>query len=354
MKKIIAIICTLTMLLSFACTAHADEWDIFAPQYKSYDATVEFSLVLNKPLECLAHFNEEAQFDVKYMIEELTKAKYTAKVQAEMGDNALSGKIAMAINADVPVNLSEELKFGADVTLNMWAEYDFTSIENAKYDIIVKNPLNGQYIVMDYFELMVQSTDVDMKGQLVEAFKGLDMNTGVEEITALMKSVYEKNAKLDVKGNEYTITFTNDGLIDYVFDAVIGYFDTNYAKNLGMDASMLEIEGGIDLATIQAMVKGLGIFGENDALVIKAKTNEKGQTVEVTESMHIDFNIVELMEAVGEDTAMLFPLTKENSDVDVTFSAKAVYEKIDEKLRGLGADIKRVHIPEASSMQMSG
>ena len=42
------------------------------------------------------------------------------------------------------------------------------------------------------------------------------------------------------------------------------------------------------------------------------------------------------------------------TEIDNIHYIERGYEKIDEKLRGLGADIRRVHIPEASSMQMSG
>ncbi len=42
------------------------------------------------------------------------------------------------------------------------------------------------------------------------------------------------------------------------------------------------------------------------------------------------------------------------TEIDNIHYIERGYEKIDEKLRGLGADIRRVHIPEASSIQMSG
>lgn len=328
MKKFVAIICVVAMLMSFTTTAFADEWDILSPQYKKCEAVSEFSIVLNKPLECLAFLNEEAGFDIKYMIEELTKAKYTAKIQAETSDDALKAKIAMAVNADVPVCLSEDLKFGADVTLYMWMEYDFTSVENAKYNIIIKNPLNGQYLTLDYFELMAE-TGVDMKSALVETYKGIDVNAGTEELTTLVKNVYKKHAKLDVNGNEYTVTLTNDAMVDMVFDLILGYLETDYVKSLGADTSMLDT-GYVDMATIQALVKGLGIFGENDACVMKAETNALGQVVETEESVHIDFNIVELAAALGAAEDELYPLTKENSNIDLTFKSKTSYTKINE------------------------
>ncbi len=330
MKKILAIICTVAMLLSLATTAFASDWDVVLSQeYTSYDATVEFSVALNKPLEFLAYVNEDAGFDVKYLVEELTKAKYNARVQAEVNQEAPSARMAMAINANVPVNISEDLKFGADMTLYMWIEYDFSSIENAKYNIIVKNPVNGQLLTMDYFAMMEMSGE-DTKSRIVEMVKSLDMKEGVEEITALLKSVYEKNAKLEIGEDGYTMTFTNNGLIDTAFDLITGYMNTDYLKSTGVDMSVPDM-GGVDMATIQAMVRGLGIFGENDAMVIKAKTDAKGILKETEESVHIDFNIVELVEALGADSSMMFPLTKENSDIDVTMNAKVVYEKVNEK-----------------------
>ncbi|MBR1423629.1 MAG: UDP-N-acetylglucosamine 1-carboxyvinyltransferase [Ruminococcus sp.] len=42
------------------------------------------------------------------------------------------------------------------------------------------------------------------------------------------------------------------------------------------------------------------------------------------------------------------------TEIDNIHYIERGYEKIDEKLRGLGADIKRVYIPEATSMKMSG
>lgn len=330
MKKIIAIICAVAMLLSFTTTAFADEWDILVPNYKSYEAVSEFSMVLNKPLECLALLNEEAGFDVKSMVEELTKAKYTAKIQAETSPDGLKAKAAMTINSNVPLNLSEDLKFGADVTFCMWVDYDFTSEENARYEIILKNPLNGKYLVLDYFKAFPESYGVDMKSTMMETFKDLDMENGIKELTELAKAIYKKNAKLEKAGNEYTVTFTNDGMIDMAFDAMEGYFKTEYAKSLGLDEAMPDM-GDVDMATVKTLAKGMGIFGENDALVMKIKTDDKMNATEIESSIHLDFNIAEIVEATGEDASVIYPLTKENSNIDITFKSKNVYSRINEE-----------------------
>ena len=42
------------------------------------------------------------------------------------------------------------------------------------------------------------------------------------------------------------------------------------------------------------------------------------------------------------------------TEIDNIFYIKRGYEKIDEKLRGLGADIQRVYKPDANEMELSG
>ena len=42
------------------------------------------------------------------------------------------------------------------------------------------------------------------------------------------------------------------------------------------------------------------------------------------------------------------------TEIDNIFYIERGYEKIDEKLRGLGADIQRVYKPDANEMELSG
>lgn len=331
MKKFTAVLICIAMLLSVSVSAFASDWDVLMTRYNSYDATVEFGMELNKPLECLATLKDDASFDVKHLVEELIKAKFTAKIQAEMSDDAKEAKMAMAINSNVPVNLSEDLKFGADVTVYVWLEYDFTNTENPTYYIIVKNPLTGKYMYMDYLAVMQEALGVVEPSDILnETFGKVDMKAGVEEITALAKALYEKNATLTKSGDEYTVKFTNDGIIDMVFGLLEGYFDTEYAKSLGDDYATL-FPGDFEAEAVRAMIKGLGIFGENDALTMKIKMNKSGQIAESEEKIHLDFNIYELARALGAQEDDLYPSTKENLDIDITFNSKTVYSKINEE-----------------------
>lgn len=336
MKRIIAVICAMAMLFSFACTAQADEWGFLNQQYISYDATVEFYAELNKPLECLAALNEDAGMDVQYMVEELCNAKFTAHVQAEIAQNAQAAKLYMGINSNVPVNISEDLKFGTDVTLHVWMEYNFTDAENAKYIIIIKNPLNGEYMYLDLLDEAVVGSDAEeIKNMMISTYDALNVEASVAEITELVKNLYTGNATIGKTDDGYAqISFTNDALVDFGFELVLGMLDTDYMKNAmelsGMDMSDFEVDPA-ECEQAKAFVKGLGLFADNDAYTMKFKTNDKGQMTEAEERVHIQFNMYELALAMGEDAEYLYPLTKENSDLDVTLVSKAVYSKINEE-----------------------
>lgn len=336
MKKIIAVICAVAMLFSFACNAFADEWDFLDSKYTSYEAKVAFYVNLNKPLKCLGAFNEEAGMDVQYMVEQLCKAQFTADIQAEVSKDATAAKIYMGINSNVPINISEDLKFGTDVTLKVWMDYNFADKDNAKYTIIVKNPINGKYLYVDFFdEAVVGAEAEEIKDVVMSTLESLNLEAGIAEITALVKNLYEGNATLEKTNDGYTqISFTNDALVDFYFELIMGMLDTDYMKNAmeisGGDMSALEIDP-TEAEQARALVKGLGIFAENDAYTMKFRTNAAGFITEAEEKLHIDLNIVDLAVAMGETEEALYPLTKENADVDLTFVTKAVFDKINEE-----------------------
>lgn len=336
MKKLVAIICAMAMFFSFASVAQADEWDFLNQQYKSYDATAEFYLKLNKPLECLSVFNEEAGVDVQYIVEELCKAKFTAHIQAEIAPDATAAKMYMGLNSNVPINISEDLKFGTDVTLHAWVEFDFSDVENAKYSLIVKNPLNGKFMYLDLFDEALMGVEAtELKSMMVSTFESLNVEKGIGEIAQLIKTVYAGNATVEKTSDGYTqVSFTNDGLVDMAFELVYGMLETEYMKNAmavsGADAAELEFDKS-EAEQARAFIKGLGLFADKDAYIMKFKTNAKGQIAEAVERMNIQFNMYDLAVALGEDAEYLYPLTKENSDLDITFESKMVYDKINEE-----------------------
>ena len=338
MKKIIAVICVMAMLLSFSIEAFASDLDFLNKKYSSYDGEMEFYVELNKPLEFMSLLNEEADFDVKYFTENLLKTKIKAKVQAEISEDMKSAKVYLALNPNVPIHISEDLKFDADVTGHMWVEYDFSDVENAKYIVVFKNPLNGEYLYIDFLNELLGKEGLDPEIVAKEFEKSMNSETlkYSNELIEVLKKSYENNANITKDGEWTKITFTNNALVDFIFEITEGFIASEYmnvmlGENNLTRAELNETLGTVDLPTIKALVKGLGIFGESDALTESYKLDKNGYIIESEEKLRLDFNIYETAQALGADETDIIPFTKENSDIDITFCTKTTYNKINEK-----------------------
>ena len=327
MKKLTAIICAVVMLMSVSVAGFAAELDFMGTTITNYDATVEYGMELNKPFAMLEMLNEEAGLDVQYFVEELMKSTITANVVCDMSDDYLAGKMYMSGNVKLPLNLSEDLKLGADVTVHMWIDYDLSSVETAKLLMVIKNPLNGKYMYFDVFDEQLVAEAPEMKSMLVAAFAELDLKKYVDDVAAAAKKNYEKYAQVTTADGYTIVSFTNNSLVDFYVDYYKDVMETDYMKNA------MAMEGDAGMATVNPesiamMLKGLGIFSDTDAFTIKYKTNADGIPTVAEESLHIQFNICEVAAALGAGEADLYPLTKENSDIDIKFVAKATYNKV--------------------------
>ncbi len=332
MKKMISIICVVAMFFCFAPTAGASELDFIMQEYSNYDSTIEYSVKVNKPLDILSFLNEEAGVDVQYIVEELLKSIVIADLQCEVSEDYLTGKIYAKYNLKLPVNISEDLKFAADLTGHMWMEYDLTSVENAKCVIIFKNPLKDEYIYIDMFDPSLTGAAEEAKTVAVESIHAIDLKEAVKELRGIVEKEYKEHAVIAKTEDGYTkISFTNDSLIDFAVDYFVGIMDSDYMKNALMAEGISVTGFDADEAAIndaKSMIKSLSLFSDEDAFVIKYKTDENGLLTDAEETVRIQFNIYDLaktMEASDED---LYPITKENSDVDITFVTKATYRDI--------------------------
>ncbi|MGM9551141.1 MAG: hypothetical protein ACI3XA_02685 [Clostridia bacterium] len=340
MKKLTAIICTIAMLLSVATTAYGAGADIFFQVANEYDATVEYRMELNKPLDILNYITEELfsdddlnKIDVKYLIESILKGKVTVDIKAKTNpENYKKASCEMKINFNVPVNVSEDIKTATDLTAYLWMDLDLTSEENAKYLIVFKNPLNGKYLYLDMFEEAVfgEETVKELKKSMIDASNQVDANKSVTDMTNLVKSAYTENATIIEKDRTITMSFTNDGFVEFIFDFIEGMINLDELKQ-AFETSGIAIDNS-QFAMLKPMIKGLGIFADKDAVVVAYTTDVLGKPKEIEEKIHLDFNIVELCETLGLTEADLYPITKDKANVDVTFCAKSIYNKFNENV----------------------
>ena len=340
MKKLLAIVCAVMMLFSFAQPAFAatketeTSLDFMKMDYTSYEGTSEFYVELNKPLDFLSVLNADAGFDVQYLVESLLKTKINAKVQAETSSNNKAAKVYMALNPVIPVEFSEDLKFLADLTGKMWIEIDGTSVENAACKIVVQNPLNGEYIYVDAFDAVLTGVEdnTEMKQQIVDAMSTVDM-TSYDDATADLIKVYEKYATVEKNGEYVVLKFTNDAFVDTIFEVFEIIFSLEEMQ-ASLEESGLSLETmGItkeNIPAIKTMIKGMGIFSDNDAVVLKYKLDKNNYLVESEERIRVDFNIFDVAEALGAAEEDLYPLTRDVADIDMTFITKNTFDKVNE------------------------
>ena len=339
MKKMLAVLCAVMLLFSFAQPAFAAEaedttLDFLKMEYTSYEGTSEFSVELNKPLKFLSLFNEEAGFDVQYLVESLLKTKINAKVHAETNEANTAAKVYMALNPVVPVELSKDIKLLADLTGKMWVEVNATSVENAACKVVVQNPLNGQYIYVDAFDAVLTGVEDSsaMKQQLVDSMKNVNTEE-YDKVKAELIKIYEKHATVEKNGEYVVLRFTNDAFVDVIFEVSESIFAMEEIKT-SMEEAGVSLEAlGVtkeNLPAIKAMVKGMGIFADADAVVLKYKLDKNNFIVESEEKIRVDFNMFDIAEILGATEADMYPLTRDMADIDVTFVTKTTLDKVNQ------------------------
>lgn len=339
MKKVTAILCAFAMFFTFAVNAGATELDFMDKEYKSYDATVEFSLQLNKSFDFVKVIADYLTgnndiIDYQRFAESLMNATYTADIQAETGADYKSAKMAMAISANLPIELSEDLSIAVGTKVRLWIDYDFSGENNLKYDIIVTNPLNGKYYYIDYLELIKgMSGDEEAEELIADMMRSIDAKSGVSEIKELVKNLLTGNAKISSSGNTRTIELSGDAVGNYLSELITGIIKSDYMNNLlesvqgaEGDAEPYEMADE-DIREITDVIKSLKIFAD-DAVSIKITLDDDGFIKESDEKVHIAFNIAELCESFGVSSEDIEPLTKENSDVDFTLITKVVFRRV--------------------------
>ncbi len=345
MKKVTALLCAFAMLFTFAANAGAAELDFMDKEYTSYDATVEFSLQLNKPFDFVKAVADYAfgnnialgnAIDYQRFAESLMNAVYTADIQAETGADFKSAKMAMAISANLPIELSEDLSIAVGTKVRLWIDYDFSDENNPKYDVIITNPLNGKYYYMDYIDFLESTDGGEDAGKLItDIMNSIDTKSGAGEITALVKNLLTGNAKISSSGNTRTIELSGDAVGNYISELITGIIKSDYMNNL---LKSVQSAAGDDepyetadeeIQEITDVIKSLKIFAD-DAVNIKITLDNGGFIKESDEKVHFAFNIAELCESFGVSAEDMKPLTKENSDVDFTLAVKTAYRRVND------------------------
>lgn len=334
MKKTIAIICAIAVMLSFAVPVFAfgekENLDFLANTCTSAEQNSAVSFEVNKPLNFLSILNEEVGLDAQYLVESLLKSKINMTVKSNMSEDMKSLEAYVRINPVVPVEVSEDMKFSADINLDLWVKMDLTSEEDSCFMVIVKNPVDGNYLYMDLFDESVSEYVGDARSELTTMLEVFNRDT-VKEVNAEALELVKKYATVKNDGEYVVVSFTNDAFVEYVFDFIDKFYfnDNSPVKNENVSEALKELGVTKEVLTqAEFMVKGLGILADNDAMVSKYKLDKDGNIKDGETKIRFDFNLFDVLTCCGLSEADIYPLTRDISDIDLTIVGKTEYTNL--------------------------
>lgn len=353
MKKIVALFCTLTMLFAFAAPAFAsvnNEGSLaeLLTMYMSAEQKSETTFELNKPLKFLSIFNEEIGIDVQYLVESILKSKINITTKCEAREGMKAYKLYMQLNPVVPVEISKDLKFSADLNLEIWIDMDFTNTEDAYFKLICKNPVNGKYCYLDLgaAELSEYLGDLDAVAEML----GKLNQDAMKEINSKVFAFYEKYATIKKDGDYIEMSFTNDSFVDLLFDIFDEFYLSENAELNNESVAQAWQELGLTKETlpqVKFLMKSLGIFADNDAVVTKFKLDKDGFIVQEESKIRFDFNIFDILSVMGLQEGDVYPLTRDIADLDITIVVKTDYISTNENI-----DINMPELTEENSSNL--
>ncbi len=337
MKKLIALLCAVTMILGFAVPAFASETnegslDFLLNAYTNAEQKSEIGVEVNKPLRFLSIFDEEVGLDVQYLVESILKSKINVVSKSNSAADMSWTEGYMQINPVVPIEISEDLKFSADLNAEIWVKIDLSE-EGSCYEVVVKNPMDGKYLYLDLFDENAVEYIGDVKSMMSTMIDTINQDA-VKMLREKIVALYEKYATVKKDGDCLVVSYTNDSFVDLLFDLVDEFYLSDSAlENESVAQSLQEI--GLtkeSLSQVKFFVKNLGIFADNDAVVEKYKFDKNGAVIQEESKVRFDFNIFDILSVMGLDEEDVYPLTRDMADIDLTIVEKTEYISLNKNI----------------------
>lgn len=343
MKTFLALICAFANIFSFAGGAYASELDFMDNEILSYEAEGQLKIALNEPLYFIDDLTEYlstesiggTSVDFKRLFESLLGTTFTINTAAEIAPDYLSGKIYSSVSTDAPIEFSDNLKIAVGMKQNMWVDYDLTSTENPKYTVVQTNLLNGKYQLIDLPAMLaLDDSDEETNAALLDLLKSAlgGAKGGSREMVTIFKNLLTGRAKITEDGNTRVIELDSDAIVDIGVDYFCDAMGTEYVTNI---LKKLEEIGDTDISVekvpaaerggIKGAIKELGLFAD-DALKMTYTLDENGRIKTAAAKLHLDFDIRELLKAMGATDEEIDEVFKsDNTGVDMTIECSQTY-----------------------------
>lgn len=311
MKKIISLLLSVMLMSTTVFASTAEE---IAELYeksmllRSASAELVMETELNKPLDILdtipqEDISDEADIDLKMIVESLTEAKTTMKYDTYISEDYKKMQLAMSMEYDIPIQMNSEFALAAWTKLGMWMDLDVTDENNPVVKIIYKIPFMKKYMVMDVSE------NYKANPEMLSVFD----KDKIKEINDKAVEILTQNAEISKRGNEYTLKFTDETAKQYIYDIL------NLSAEIMPEETVLDEEFTEMISVVKEFCDNITVFGQN-GLTMKFTKNSSGYITAQDTQAHICLNVYDILTYFSENTN---GLKREDAFIDMTFKTAA-------------------------------
>lgn len=311
--KVVSIVLAALIVLSFSSVFASD--DLFAAMTKqSENVSMSFnaSFTLDKPIDFINKIIDAEDYmnnfiDADMALSDLFKSEVKCDVKCVSSNNFQTFKIYMLFVADVPVNLTDYFKSQTQLKWACWINFDVSN-GNRVYTMTVKSPFDRKYTYHDLEKI---------NPGIIDIVSGLVSPENVKEMNSKVLDIYKKYAKIDKRGNEYTLSFTDESAKNMIKDLLV-FMNEEVNKNNSLfsdeDGGRYAYNMFNDAIEDIEKLKDVPILAQ-DGIKIKISLNKNNRVSLQSVSAKVDVNLKKYKEA-------LYDKTKYTGDEYVAFTLK--------------------------------
>ena len=288
---------TLSMLFSSssAPSGSSDLYDRISQNYTNADVAVTFSIdsqIDQTSLEILDEmFYSDSYFsDSGMSIKSLINGLADSSIKFSMKYNTGEKTGSLYISSDIAALLafSNNLDITANIRSSYWIDYNFTSIENFKCEIISYTPANTKYVLMDLSKML----DEREKKELLDT-----SSNGTIQILSIQeqsKNLLKENSSVTIdEKNHAKIVLSEDQLENYIIGLLKIFSNEMINEEGSMHTGIQPIEDTLDLSFIKPIEEFFekSSFFADEAIVCDYYFDDNKNITSAVSSVNFSFNL---------------------------------------------------------------
>lgn len=354
MKKTITFLTAMIMVLNlFTGLVFADSpstpadklFDILYSQTLSGSYEGKFSVETDETLEFIDKLVETDQtengeptffdmynpMDFKIFANSLANVSGTINADYAISENFDKIQMNAAFSLNKPISFNENLEIAADLGFQMYMDFDFSDISNPVYNLIIKSPMSPKYIYINYSELLKQTTEKFSDLSISNETMYTAFINYISDMVDAIKSSMKANSTITFANNVYTMKINDKGLKNIFFDISDSIMSsTDFLKLIMAEnndsSSVDELKTMID--SFKQISNKFTILGA-DGYTALYKVNNKGELVEIKESVDISTNVFDICNAFGQTLPDTYSsISREDWNIDITSNSDYKYTNI--------------------------